>query len=92
MTVLGECWDDTHKSRSVIKSRRLCCFSLCQCYTPDVVEGSELLLRMVRNPCLSACARYTYLLYQGSGPAEKSFQVDPIEPDVLNTSEFSRDR
>ena len=47
----------------------------------------------MRNPCLFACARYTYLLYQGSDPAENCFQVDPIvEPDVLNTSESSRDR
>ena len=47
----------------------------------------------MRNPCLFACARYTYLLYQGSDPAENCFQVDPVvEPDVLNTSESSRDR
>ena len=43
----------------------------------------------MRNPCFFACARYTCLLYQ----AENCFQVDPfVEPDVLNTSESSRDR
>ena len=47
----------------------------------------------MRNPCLFARARYTYLLYQGSDPAEICFQVGPIvEPDVLNSSESSRDR
>ena len=54
-------------------------------------DRSELLLRVMRNPCLFACARYTYLLYQGSDPdpSESCFQVDPIpvELDVLNTSE-----
>ena len=47
----------------------------------------------MRNTCMFACARYTYLLYQSSDPAENCFQVDPIvELDVLNTFESSRDR
>ena len=111
MTVLGECWDDTHKSRSVIKfvcvptltrlfllvahaSQRLCCFSPCLCYTRDVADRSELLLRVMRNPCLFVCARDTSVsCVQGSELLSGSFQVDPIVgPDVLNTSESSRDR
>ena len=57
------------------------------CYTLDVAEWSELLLRVMRNPCLFACARHTYLLYQGSDPAENCFQVDRVvELDVLKTS------
>ena len=47
----------------------------------------------MRNPCLFACARFTYLLYHSSDPAEYCFLVDPmVEPDVLNTSESSRYR
>ena len=111
MTVLGECWDDTHKSRSVIKfvclptltrlfllvadaSRRHCCFSPCLCYTPDVADLSGLLLRVMRNPCLFACARDTSVCcVQGSELLSSSSQEDPIvEPDVRNTSESSRDR
>ena len=43
---------------------------------------------------LFVCARDTSVCcVQGSDPAENSFQVDPIvEPDVLNTSESSRER
>ena len=57
--------------RSVVKWPKLMRLFLPACW-------SELLLRVMRNPCVFACARYTYLLYQGSDPAENCFQVDPI--------------
>ena len=76
-------------------SRRLCCFSPCLCCTPEVADRSELLLlRVMCNPFLFVCARDTSVCcVQGSELLSGSIQVDPIvEPDVLNTSESSRDR
>ena len=76
-------------------SRRLCFFfSLCLCYTTDEADRSELLLRVMRNPCLFVRARDTSVCcVQGSELPSGSCQVDPIvEPDVPNTSESSRDR
>ena len=102
MTVLGECWDDTHK---IVKCNQVCLSTHVDEVVPShlltrrgvfvvfLLVIAELLLRVMRNPCLFACARYTYLLYQGSDPAENCFEVDPtVDPETLNTSESSRVR
>ena len=62
MTVLGECWDDTQKSRSVIKFvflptlTRLFLLvadaSQCSCYTPDVADRSELIVAQSLFVCV----------------------------------------
>ena len=73
-------------------SRRLCRFSLCLCYTRDVANLSELLLRVMRNPRFVVCARDTSVCCSRLRVDLRQLSGRSVAPDVLNTSESSRDR
>ena len=95
MTVLGECWDDTYKSRSVIKFVFLPTLTrffllvadasqrLC-CYSPCLCCTLDVADRseliVAQSLFICLCTRHVCLL---CSRLRVGFQVDPIvEPDV----------